>query len=95
VTLPERRSAKRGTWVSSFGDVELTWQHQRVPEPRWDKVRLSRQSLRDLVYCRSLTRGEGRDLHPPPAHLTMHSDAADVGYGGTSGLESEDELHEF
>jgi hypothetical protein len=36
-----------------------------------------------------LTRGEGRDLHPPPARLTMHRDAADVGYGGILGLESE------
>jgi hypothetical protein len=41
------------------------------------------------VYWRSLTRGEGRDLHPPPADLTMHSDAADVGYGGTLGMCSE------
>jgi hypothetical protein len=89
VTSPERRSARRGTWVSAHGDGELTWQHQRAPEHRWDKVRLSRQSLRDLAYWRSLTRGEGRDLHPPPADLTMHSDAADVGYGGTLGLESE------
>jgi hypothetical protein len=41
------------------------------------------------VYWCSLTRGEGRDLHPPPADLTMHSDAADVGYGGTLGICSE------
>jgi hypothetical protein len=47
------------------------------------KVRLSRQSLRDLSYWRSLTKGEGGDLYPRPADLTMHSDAADVGYGGT------------
>jgi hypothetical protein len=26
-----------------------------------------------------------RQLQPPPADLTMHSDAADVGYGGTLG----------
>jgi hypothetical protein len=89
VTLPERRSAQCGKWVSAPGDGELTWQHHRAPEPRRDKVRLSRQSLRDLAYWRSLTRGEGRDLHPPPADLTMHSDAADVGYSGTLGMESE------
>jgi hypothetical protein len=88
-TFPERRSTQRGTWVGAPGDRELTWQHQRSAEPRWEKVRLSGQSVRDLAYWRSLTRGEGRDLHPPPAHLTMHSDAADVGYGGTLGLESE------
>jgi hypothetical protein len=89
VTLPERRSAQCSKWVSTPGEGELTWQHHRAPEPRWDKVRLSRQSLRDLAYWRSLTRGEGRDLHPPPADLTMHSDAADVEYGGTLGMESE------
>jgi hypothetical protein len=89
LTLPERRSAQCSKWMSAPGDGELTWQHHRAPEPRWDKVRLSRQSLRDLEYWRSLTRGEGRDLHPPPADLTMHSDAADVGYGGTLGMESE------
>lgn len=50
------------------------------------RVRLCRQSLRDLAYWRSLTRGEGRDLQPPPPpEVMMHSDAADVGYGGTLG----------
>jgi hypothetical protein len=58
-------------------------------ERPWTKVRLSRQSLRDLAYWRSLTRGEGRDLHPLPADLTMQSDAADLGYGGTLGTCSE------
>jgi hypothetical protein len=43
-------------------------------ERPWTKVRLSRQSLRDLASWRSLTRGEGRDLHPLPADLTMHSE---------------------
>jgi hypothetical protein len=89
VTLPERRDAQCSKWVSAPGDWELTWQHHSAPEPLWDKVCLSRQSLRDLAYWLSLTRGEGRDLHPPPADLTMHSDAADVGYGGTLRMESE------
>ena len=48
-------------------------------------MRLSRQSLRDLRYWRSLTRGEGRELRPCPPHMAMHSDAADVGWGGTLG----------
>jgi hypothetical protein len=56
---------------------------------QWPKLQLSRQSLRDLAYWRSLTRGEGRDLLPRPADLTMHSDAADVGYGGTLGTNPE------
>jgi hypothetical protein len=88
VTLPERGSAQRDKPLSAPGDAALTWQHRRASEPRWDKIRLSRQSLRNLVYWRSLTRGEGRDLHPPPADLTMHSDAADVGHGGTLGMYS-------
>lgn len=49
------------------------------------RVRLSRQSLRDLSYWRSLDRGEGRDLHRLELYIRIHSDAADVGYGGTLG----------
>lgn len=45
-------------------------------------VRLCRQSIRDLQHWRGLTRGEGRELQHPPPHLTTHSDAADVGWGG-------------
>jgi hypothetical protein len=89
VTLPERESAQSDKPLSAPGDAGLTWQDRRASEPRWDKIRLSRQSLRDLVYWHSLTRGEGRDLHPPPADLTMYSDVGDVGYGGTLGMCSE------
>jgi hypothetical protein len=89
VTLPDRESVQRDKPLSAPGDSALTWQHRRASEPLWDKIRLSRQSLRDLVYWRSLTRGEGRDLHPPPTDLTMHSVAASVGYGGTLGMCSE------
>jgi hypothetical protein len=84
-TSPERRSVQRDACVRAPGAKRLTCHHGSVPEPAWAKVRLSRKSLRDLNYWRSLTRGEGRDLHPPPADLTVHSDAADVGYGGTLG----------
>jgi hypothetical protein len=59
-------------------------------ERLWTKVRLSRQSLRDLAYWRLLTRGEGRDLHPLPADLTMHSEGADLGYGAMLGTCSEE-----
>lgn len=45
-------------------------------------VRLSSQSLRDLKWWRSLTRGEGRELQPVQPHLTMHTDASDIGFGG-------------
>jgi hypothetical protein len=59
----------------------------RAWESPWVKVRLSRQSLRDLSYWRTLTRGEGRDLWRVEPDLVMHSDAADVGYGGTLGFD--------
>jgi hypothetical protein len=77
---PELGSAQRG---------QTLYRAQRVREMARVKVRLSRQSLRDLVYRSSFSRGEGRDLHPPLADLTMHSDAADVGYGGTLGSWAE------
>jgi hypothetical protein len=89
VNLPERGSAQRDKPLSAPGDAALTLQHRRSSEPRWGKIRLSRQPLIYLVYWRSLIRGEGRDLHPPPADLTMHSAYADVGYGGTFGMCSE------
>lgn len=57
----------------------------RAPTRR--RVRLCRQSLKDLRHWRSLARGEGRELQPSAAALTMHSDAADVGYGGTLGMD--------
>jgi hypothetical protein len=58
-------------------------------ESSWGKVRLSRKSLRDLAYWRTLVRGEGRDLWRVEPDLVMHSDAADVGYGGTLGFNKE------
>ena len=48
-------------------------------------VRLSHQSIRDLRFCRSLARGEGRVLQLPNPDLALHSDAADVEYGRTLG----------
>jgi hypothetical protein len=75
--------------VSASQGMELTWHHRRAPEPKWYKFRLSRQSLRDLAYWRSLTCGGGRDLHLLQADLTMHSNAADEGYGGMLGTSPE------
>ena len=43
---------------------------------------LCRKSLRDLRYWRTPMRGEGRDLVRTAPDLTMHSGAADLGYGG-------------
>ena len=49
------------------------------------RVRLSHQALRDLEVWRALspTLGDGRDIRPQPFDGIMHSDAAEVGYGGT------------
>ena len=52
------------------------------------KVRLCRQSLRDLRYWRTLTRGDGTELHQLPPQMTIHSDAADVGHEGTLGYDT-------
>ena len=51
-------------------------------------VRLSHKSMRDVRFWRTLTRGTGRDLRPSPPDLTMHSDAANFGYGGTLGKDT-------
>lgn len=50
-------------------------------------MRLSRPKFGDMDYWRSLALGHGRDLVRLPLYLTVHSDAADVGYDGTLGLE--------
>jgi Reverse transcriptase (RNA-dependent DNA polymerase) len=51
------------------------------------RCRLSHQSLRDIRTWKSITsmEKEGRPIHPIQPDLTMHSDAADFGYGGTLG----------
>lgn len=40
-----------------------------------------------MRYWRSLGRGEARDLDRLDPQIAMHSDADDVGYGGTLGFE--------
>lgn len=66
---------------SEWGGIQAATSHRGY----CGRVRLSRQSLRDLRFWRGLTRGEGRNLHPVAPDLTMHSDAANVGYGGALG----------
>ena len=61
---PQRRRAPRA-------EAEDFTAARRVAPGRPDRVRLSRQSLRDLRYWRSLTRGEGRELRPCPPHMAM------------------------
>lgn len=43
--------------------------------------------MRDLAFCCALKGGEGRDLVPARADVTMHRDATDVGYGGILGFD--------
>lgn len=49
------------------------------------RVRLSRQSLRDLGFCKKLKVPEmsGRPVQPPQPDASLHTDEADVGYGCT------------
>jgi hypothetical protein len=53
-----------------------------------NRCRLSYQSIRDLQMWRKLasTETDGRPIRPLPTIGIMHTDAADVGFGGT--LES-------
>lgn len=49
------------------------------------RCRLSHQAIRDLGFWKRLAGPEieGRPLVPPAAQAAMHTDAVDVGYGGT------------
>ena len=83
LSLAEKHAASRGN-LDAAGHPRSGWFRAE-----YAKVRLSRQSIRDLRYWRSLARGEGRDLIRPEPSLTAHSDAADLGYGGTLGFEQQ------
>jgi hypothetical protein len=75
----ERSALGGAKRVLAFGaDLSVS----QSPRGRMSNVRLSRQPLRGMLFWNSSTRGEGRDLQQPPVDLMMHSDAADVGYGG-------------
>ena len=82
--LARSDAARSGAGQSNTVRISLG---ARVRDPQRIKVRLCRQSPRDIRYWRSLSRGEGRDLIRLEPHVAMHSDAADVGYGGTLGLD--------
>lgn len=51
---------------------------------RDDHCSLSHQSMRDLNnWCELRSaRWEGHEMSPPPLGVTLHTDTADVGYGG-------------
>lgn len=60
---------------------DLTWKRKGT------KCRLSHQAVRDLRFWKGLSSAgealEGRSVRPFSPEAAMHSDAADVGYGGT------------
>lgn len=56
----------------------------------FQQVRICNKSLRDLRVTRLLARGEGREFQPLKPLLEIHSDAADVCYGDTLGLNIRD-----
>lgn len=53
------------------------------------KCRLSHQSIRDLRFWVRLAtvQDDGRPLHPMQPQAALHSDAADLGFGGTFNTE--------
>ena len=55
------------------------------PRDRRGRCRLSHQSVRDLRFWRQLSgeKSTGRPILPPPVQASVHTDAADMGYGGT------------
>lgn len=57
----------------------------RQPRDPRGRIRLSHQSIRDLRRWKQLSTSElaGRPMTPPSATAALHTDAADVGYGGT------------
>lgn len=66
-----------------------TTSHRRTSETQFfGNVRLSRQSLCDLKWWRSLEHGDGQEVHLVPQSISLHSDALEVGYSGTLGFET-------
>ena len=74
--------------LSQFHSRALHCDRHRVDKnPRPGKVRLSRAGIRDLQHWRSFAAGEGRDIAEKPEDASLHSDASDLGYGGTWGRQ--------
>lgn len=93
MTLVEKQERRARDWLFP-GDDAAAHLESLARGPRQGRaqsgtarVRLSRQALRDLRHWRVLSRGEGRELQPSRPAIVMHSDAADVGYGGTLGFD--------
>ena len=54
------------------------------------RTRLSYQIIRDLIFWRSITCAEKdrREIPPPGSSHTLHTDAADIVFGGTLGPDA-------
>ncbi|PXF48649.1 hypothetical protein BWQ96_01501 [Gracilariopsis chorda] len=102
----EGKKEGRGLFASSAGGTPASsgralilplFRQRRSRTGGWGggarRVRLCRQSLRELAYWQSLTRGEGRDLVHLSPDMMIHSDVGDVGYGGRSGFGDEQGSH--
>jgi hypothetical protein len=69
---------------SMFEDITRMPRESRASR-NGNRCRLSHQSIRDLQMYRKLasTETDGRPIIPLPTNGIMHTDAADVGFGGT------------
>lgn len=88
--LPEGRSegkALQPGGASREHTLDLRTAPSLLPPSRvsTERARLYRQYIQDLHYWRALTRGKGPEPGRVSPDLTMHCDAADIGYGGTLG----------
>ena len=76
--------------LAQFHSRALHWDlHRVLVRARPGKVRLTRAGLRDLNHWRSLEAGEGRDIQERKCQVGFHSDASDLGFGGTWGRRLE------
>jgi hypothetical protein len=67
---------------------KLKTQSNHAAARNGERMRICHQCVRDLKTWRKLTASEklGQSMHPQAPDGIMHTDAADVGYGGTLGI---------
>lgn len=77
-----------------FYTTSVYWDMGRRSQSRRNcercRTRLTYQSIRDLRFSRVLTCAEkdGQEIRPPGPSNTLHTDAADIGFGGTLGPDT-------
>lgn len=81
VPIPLARFFTRGI----YDDLKKSQPRRgRYPE---QNVRLSNAGIRDLKAWRDMLQGDGRLIYGGAEAWNLHTDAADVGYGGTLGTD--------